>query len=205
MAWAPDYCTRDEMLAYLRIDDDVDDVEIDIAITTASREIDYATRRQFGNVREERVYTAEFDEIRGIWLVNTDDFFLTEDPITIGYDGTDSGTFEDLDMDAFKMRPANADKVGKPFEKFEMRGSSSLRLSYAEDAVAITADWGWESVPTTVQQATMLQANRVLKRRESPMGVAGSPEAGNEMRLLAKVDPDVKLMLKPYYRWWAAA
>jgi len=55
-------------------------------------------------------------------------------------------------------------------------------------------------VPTTVKQATLLQASRVFARREAPFGVAGSPDMGSELRLLEKVDPDVAVMLVPYVR-----
>ena len=50
------------------------------------------------------------------------------------------------------------------------------------------------------QEATLLQASRLAARRDSPFGVAGSPDAGSEMRLLARVDPDVAVALEPYRR-----
>jgi hypothetical protein len=51
----------------------------------------------------------------------------------------------------------------------------------------------------------LLQASRLDFRRVAPAGVAGSPETGSEVRLLARVDPDVAVSLKDYIRWWAAA
>jgi hypothetical protein len=38
MAWAPDYVTDDELKAYLRIGDDVDDDQIALAIAAAARQ-----------------------------------------------------------------------------------------------------------------------------------------------------------------------
>ncbi|NIL59971.1 phage gp6-like head-tail connector protein, partial [Salinispora arenicola] len=71
--------------------------------------------------------------------------------------------------------------------------------------LTITAPWGWPAIPTAVVLATQLQASRLLTRRDSPYGVAGSPQDGSEMRLLARVDPDVEVVLRPYVRhWWAA-
>jgi hypothetical protein len=57
-----------------------------------------------------------------------------------------------------------------------------------------------------VEQATLLQASRFHARRFSPYGVAGSPELGSELRLLAKLDADVELALSKaqLVRWWAA-
>jgi hypothetical protein len=43
-----------------------------------------------------------------------------------------------------------------------------------------------------------MQASRLLSRRDAPFGIAGSPEMGSEMRLLAKLDPDVDLLVQPY-------
>jgi len=42
MAWAPDYITSAQLKAYLRIDDTVDDAQIALAVTAASRAVDRA-------------------------------------------------------------------------------------------------------------------------------------------------------------------
>jgi hypothetical protein len=64
----------------------------------------------------------------------------------------------------------------------------------------VTAVWGWTAVPTSVKQATLLQASRFHKRRHAPFGVAGSPEMGSEIRLLSRVDPDVSVALRDFNR-----
>ena len=66
----------------------------------------------------------------------------------------------------------------------------------------ITANWGWNIIPSAIVNANLIQASRFLKRRDSPFGIAGSPEMGNEMRLLAKLDPDVMLLLQDYRLDW---
>ena len=71
--------------------------------------------------------------------------------------------------------------------------------------LSVTAKFGWPEVPSSIKQATLMQASRFLIRRESPYGVAGSPDAGTEIRLLARLDPDVAVAIRPYYRWWAVA
>ena len=68
----------------------------------------------------------------------------------------------------------------------------------------VTARWGWAAVPSTIKQATLLQASRLLARRDAPFGIAGSPDVGSEIRLLARVDPDVAVAVAPYRRWWGA-
>jgi hypothetical protein len=59
--------------------------------------------------------------------------------------------------------------------------------------------------PAPVKLACMLQASRLVKRRDSPFGVAGSPEFGSELRLLSKLDPDVENLLRPYRIPWTVA
>jgi len=72
--------------------------------------------------------------------------------------------------------------------------------------MVITANpWGWSAVPVPVKEATYLQASRFHSRRDSPYGIAGSPDQGSELRLLSRVDPDVAVSLSDFVRWWAAA
>lgn len=63
---------------------------------------------------------------------------------------------------------------------------------------------GGEEIPSAVKQACLIQASRFFVRRTAPFGVAGSPESGTEIRLLARVDVDVAVILGPYIEWWGA-
>jgi hypothetical protein len=193
MAWAPDYCEDAELKAFVNIDDELDDVQIALAITGASRAIDRAAGRQFGVVdsAEERVYTAEWDRITGLWHVNTDDL-MTATGLAIE---VPAGS-----VTSYRFEPGNAVSKGKPWTRIVVKADSAAKPDGCEDAVSITAQWGWTAVPATIKQATLLQASRILGRRESPFGVAGSPDLGNELRLLAKVDPDVAVLVASYRR-----
>lgn len=62
------------------------------------------------------------------------------------------------------------------------------------DRVRVTARWGWPSVPPSVKQATLLQASRLYRRKDSPEGVAGSSEWG--LVRVPNLDPDVKALLQ---------
>lgn len=198
MAWAPDYATLAAFKSYLRIpaDDVVDDAELALAITTASREIDGDAGRQFGVVAapEAREYEPYWDKGSSTLMVDVDDFQSVTGLVVV-VDGTvvDSGDYVKL--------PRNAAAKGRPWERLRFTELSSGELA------TVTAPWGWTAVPDTVEQGTLIQANRVLVRRNSPMGIAGSPELGNELRLLARMDPDVALALRSgrYVRVWGAA
>jgi hypothetical protein len=191
MVWAPDYVSVAELRDFRSISDSADDALLALAIAAASRAIDRHTNRQFGSVAtaEERTYPAKWDRRRSRWLVETDDFMTTV--------GLEIGGVP-FSADLHRLEPLNAAQLGKPWEAIVLTGSPG-------DESTVEALWGWTAVPDAVKQATLLQASRLASRRKSPYGVAGSPELGSELRLLARVDPDVAVSLGPFIRWWGAA
>ncbi|WP_018587941.1 hypothetical protein [Salinispora arenicola] len=195
--WAPDYVTRARLKDYVSIADPIDDAEVDIAITTASRTVDNHTHRQFGQVAAQaRTYTATYDRHLSVWRIVIDDLGDITG-LTIQAPG---GA-----ITAYSLHPRNALTKGKVYEEIRVPPSSPVTPTGDEGELTITAPWGWPAIPTSVVLATQLQASRLLTRRDSPYGVAGSPQDGSEMRLLARVDPDVEVVLRPYVRhWWAA-
>lgn len=197
MAWAPDYVTTADLKAYLRISDTDDDARVALAITAASRAVDRAVNRQFGLVAapEERTYTARWEKGRCRWVVEIDDL-MTVTGLTIT---TTAG-----EIDGYALQPGNAEFESVPWTRFVVHPDSAVLPDATEDGVTVTAKYGWTTVPVAVQQATLLQASRFFKRQDAPFGVAGSPDLGSELRLLAAVDPDVKVVLGPYTRWWGA-
>jgi hypothetical protein len=184
MAWEPDYVTAEELGEYLRIlpDDDLDAVLLQRSVTTASRAIDKHCRRQFGLVAapEARSYdVAQWTYNQ--WMVNIDDLMDTTGMLIDGEPAV-------LPV----LRPRNAAPRGEPW--------TWLALGTSATEVTVTARWGWTTVPEPVKAACLLQASRLVARRDAPFGIAGSPEAGSEMRLLARIDPDVQVTLENYRR-----
>jgi uncharacterized phiE125 gp8 family phage protein len=201
MAWAPDYVTAAELKAYLRISDTVDDVQIALAITAASRAVDRHTSRQFGLVAapEARTYTSRWDRLRRRYVCDIDDL-MTVTGLTI--------TNTQGPVTGYTLKPGNAPAKGRPWTLLVLDPQPTIHPTpwvTLEDDVTVTARYGWTTVPDPVKQATLLQASRIVARRGAPFGVAGSPDLGNELRLLAKVDVDVAVVLGPYIRWWSAA
>lgn len=192
MPWAPDYATAEELRTYARIEDLDDDVQLALALTDASRAVDEACNRQFGLVAaaEERLYRPWPDYSRGFWCVEVDDFQTTVG-LVVSVDGTAVATFD--------KEPRNADKKGRPWYRIVFTADSEAQPSSCTD-VSVTARWGWTAVPQPIKLATMLQALRFHTDRDAPFGVAGSPDQGSEMRLLAKVHPDVKVSLANFMR-----
>lgn len=205
MAWAPDYATTAELKAFVYIGDSVDDAQLALAITAASRAIDNACGRQFGLISsaEARYYTAQYDRRLCRWYIEVDDF-MTVTGFEVNADLEDDGVYDD-EIDEYQKYPINAAATGVPWTRLNVSQHSSFQPNAREGAVEVTARWGWTTTPTPIKQACLLQASRFVARRNAPFGVAGSPDVGSELRLLANVDPDVRVILSPYVRWWAAA
>lgn len=200
MTWAPDYVTAEDVAGFAHVDDDIDDAQYARAATTASRSIDHECHRQFGRTASEtRLYTPRWSHTRGWWSIETDDFITVTQ---VEVDRLGDGVFEIVDITKFRKlsSDANADKKGRPWERLVIRAAYLPSFTYPHDCIRVTAEYGWASVPVAIEQATLLQASRLASRRDSPMGVAGSPEQGSELRLLAKLDPDVVTSVKDYVR-----
>lgn len=200
MAWAPDYVTLSAMKAYARIADTDDDAQLSVAITAASSAINRCCSRQFGMVDspEARVYTGRYDRhrVRPTWVVDIDDL-ATVTSLSITINGTP--------VTDYKLEQRNAVAKGKVWTLLVLGQNAEAMPDLNNDnEVGITASWGWPSVPSAVQEACFLQAQRFHARRDSPYGIAGSPQDGSEQRLLATVDPDVRVSLSDFVRRWGA-
>lgn len=203
--WAPDYVDLAEAKAYLRIGDTVDDAQITVAISAASRAIDRATNRQFGLVDAPvpRYYTATRNPKTRRWTIDIADL-MTEAGLLVAADLDDDGSYS-YPVDNFDLTPRNAAADGRPWTRIVVHPASTNSPNGQEDAVRVTARFGWTAVPSAIKEACLLQTARMFSRRQAPFGVAGSPELGSEVRLLAKLDPDVAVAVGPFTRWWAVA
>lgn len=192
MTWAPDYVLASDLKAFLKIADTVDDTQVGYAITAASRAVDRYCNRQFGQVAsaEQRQYTVIADTQRGRYVVPIDDL----EDIT-GF----TATFNDAAIATYQLEPFNAVLKGKVYTRVSF-SPSDVTFNGDEGELYLTGKWGWTAFPTAVVEATLLQASRIFNRRTSPYGIAGDLAAGSELRLLAKVDPDVVVILADYKR-----
>ena len=199
MGWAPDYGDSDEAKAWVRVDDSLDDDEIGLIVTSVSRGIDDHCNRQFGvvDVAEQRFYTARWDYERGRWVVDIDDLMTTTNA-AFAVTGVGAVT-------AYTLEPRNAVAKGKPWTRLVVDVDSGVMPTGEEFEMDLTALWGWTAVPSPVRVAWRLQTNRILSRRDSPYGVAGSPQDGSELRLLSRLDPDVAVSLRGLVRSRAVA
>lgn len=202
MAWQPDYATLAELRAYVRIPvgDTLDDADLTLAIGSTSRAVDQYCDRQFGKVDslQARYYTAMWDPRRWRYRVEIDDL-MTSVGVEVSYDDGTLTFPTAVDFTKCRLDPLNAAADGEPWTTLILPENTTAPCGVGD--VEVTATWGWTAVPDEVKQATLIQSARIIKRRDSPFGVAGSPEMGNELRLLSKLDPDVCVLLSSVRKW----
>jgi hypothetical protein len=198
--WAPDYLDQEEAADFLNLGTPSDEEAADLAvfIPAASRAIDRACGRQFGAVEtpQERFYTPRWSRTRGRWMVRIDDLMSTTGLVVTVR--TEDGT--ELGAATYTLEPRNAAADGVPWTDMALLSSSAVLPGGAGDEMGITAEWGWTAFPDVVTAAAKLQLSRFWARRQSPFGIAGSPDQGNELRLLERLDPDVAVMLRSVRR-----
>jgi hypothetical protein len=202
MVWAPVYATTANFRVYLRLPDeaDTDDAIVyEPALETASRLVDKACGRQFGSVTATaRYYTPRWSRTLSQYVADVDDF-MSITSLAVATDTALTQTFSTAVTDFLKW-PVNAAADGEPWT--QLRFGPAATVLETPGSLRVTALWGWTAVPDAIVQATLLQAARIAKRRDAPFGVAGSPDMGNELRLLSKLDPDVALMVSSFRRYW---
>lgn len=187
MPWEPDYVDLDtaggDIQEYLRIDDSADDYWLGLAVSAASRALDRHCRRQFGRTDEveERRYRIRYNRTQDTWVADVDDLMAVDELLVNG-----------APLAAPELYPLNASARQRPWTQLVI--PDDVRATLDRPYVDVTERWGWLSIPDVAEQATAIQAGRVAKRRDALFGVAGSPEAGSEIRLLARLDPDVAVL-----------
>lgn len=130
---------------------------------------------------------------RDRWTLCTDQGFqlpvddigsLTDLVVETSDDGT---TWTTLTIDTdFEVWPENALAYSRPI-------TALLSASDWPARVRVTAKWGWPEVPSQVAEATLRQAARLYKRKDSPQGLADGGELG-QVRV-PNLDPDVQRLL----------
>jgi len=203
MAITNGYATRNQIKAALRIGtaDSIDDDLIDNVAGAASRLIDGYCNRKFWQTgtAESRLFTAEDS-----FYCSIDDVAGTA--ITVQTSNNGDGIFDvTFAVTDYQLEPLNGylDGLTWAFDKVRAVGDflfPTLNSNYGSQAlVKITARFGWPAVPEEVTQATIIQASRIFKRYDSPLGVAGFGDMG-AIRVSRALDPDVAQLVEPYRR-----
>jgi hypothetical protein len=197
------YATKNQVKAALRIGtaDTLDDDLIDNCVGAASRLIDGYCNRRFWQTgtAEARIFQAE------------DSFYCSIDDIagtalTLKSSTQADGTFDlTWSRSDYQLEPLNGNLDGLTWSYDKIRAVGdylfpTVNANYGEQAlVQVTAIFGWPAVPEPVTQATIIQASRIFKRYDSPLGVAGFGDLG-AIRVSRYLDPDMAQLVEPYRR-----
>lgn len=199
MAITNGYATLAEIKTSLRISDTIDDTQLEMAVESASRLIDGYAQRYFYNAgTATRVFASN-----NTFQVYLDD---VQSVSSVAFSSLDNGTFDvSLASTDYQLYPLNnvvGGLSGWPYTEMVLAGNY-LTANYGfvtgsgRANVEITGVWGWSAVPIAIKQAAIIQAARIYKRADSPLGVAGFGDMG-VMRVSSGLDPDVRQLVDPY-------
>jgi hypothetical protein len=203
MAIGDPYVTLAEMKDYLKIKDvevRYDDL-LTNAIYSASRQVELLCSRQFNKTATAtaRIYVPT----NRMWSYVDD--FHTVTGLVIKTDETGDGTFETTWASTdYELYPFGGLQDGMPDWPFnEIRAAASRRFpcyryTSRTARLEVTAQWGWVAVPDPVRMATFAIAAEQFQMKDAPLGVAGSDQFGNVIRVRdVKINRD---RLGPYVK-----
>lgn len=183
MAITNGYATLAQVKAALRITDSVDDTLLEMATESASRAIDSYCNRNFYSTGTavSRDYAAATS-----YVCDIDDLVSITSLVTTDDNGN-STTWAATD---YQLEPLNNVVDGAYTPATRIRAIDNYTFEATPEAtVTVTGVFGWSAVPIEVTQATVIQASRIYKRLDSPLGII-SGELGS-MRIGSRLDPDV--------------
>ncbi len=194
MALTNCYCTLSDLKTSLAIEDIQDDTGLEAAILTASRMVDDYTGRFFYRDGTTAAPVVRYYTAQDWYTCNVDDF------VSLNQIATDDN-FDQLyttiwQSDDYMVEPVNNPRRGWPLSRLLAIDSYIFPYNLPQ-SVKVTAVWGWPSVPAEIAMATKIQASRLFIRRQSPFGIAGTPELGT-VRLSSRLDPDVEALIRPF-------
>lgn len=196
MAITNGYATLSQVKAAIGIAnaDTVDDSLLEMAVESASRQIDSHTERYFYNAGTAVKIFAPLDN----WLCPTEDFISLSKVET-----SEDGESWDTEWAAtdWQAEPLNGRAGGLVTSYTQIRAVEDYLFPYrqGEATTRLTGVWGWSSVPIAVTQATIILASRIFKRLDSPLGII-SGELGS-IRVGYRLDPDVQHLIEPYRKF----
>lgn len=120
--------------------------------------------------------------------------------------GTDGVTFDTTVASTdYILEPSNADVVAAgdtvdphAFWKITAVNGTNFTVDRRFPTMQVTAKFGWSSVPYEVNEACIIKAASLFKRKDSPDGVAGFGQFG--VVRIGRSDPDVLDLLRRFTR-----
>lgn len=177
------------------------------ALEAASRAIDRHTGRKFWLDAEVETRTYRPDDPYLAWV---DDIGSTTG-VVVRTDTTGDGTWATTwDAGDYQLEPLNADVFAStPYAWWRIAAIDDKTFPVREGGnqrrptLQVTARFGWSEIPDEIEQACLLKAAALFKRKDSPNGVQGMGDFG--VVRIGRNDPDVLGLLAPYRKLTVAA
>lgn len=199
MALTNAYCTLAQLRTHLGDDGSTQSTEVlERAINATSRAIDKLCGRRFwvdGSVAT-RVYRPEDSEVAWVNDISTTTGLIIKTDTAA--DGTYATTWASTD---YELQPLNASADGQAYAWWRVHAVDRylFPLTGKVPPLQITAKFGWSAIPDEVEEACLIRAAAIFKRKESIDGVTGFADIG-VIRISSRRDPDVVELLNPFMR-----
>jgi len=188
------YCSLADVKASLRITDTIDDALIENSINSASRLIDQYCNRYFYSSAAGEIRYYQANDGFTCWIDDAQNISSVETAVT------DPTIFDTTwGVGDYQVLPANRTANGGYYPITAITATDNYLFPVWADMalVKVTGQFGWSSVPDPIKFACIIQASRLFKRLESPLGVAGVSDMGI-MRVGSNIDGDVAQLINPF-------
>lgn len=199
MAVTNAYATVAQLRTHLGDTNSTQNLELlERAINATSRAIDKHCGRRFwiDSTVQVRVYRPEFGDLAWVDDIATTTGLVVKTD-TAG-DGTYATTWASTD---YELQPLNADANGQAYcwTRLAAVDRYLFPTSGKVAPLQVTAKFGWSAIPDEVEEACILRAASIFKRRESVDGLAGFGDLG-VVRISTRRDPDVAALLDNFIK-----
>lgn len=198
MAVTNGYCTLPELQQHFgdagsKLDEDL----LSRAINATSRAIDRFCGRRFWQDAsvQAKVYRPRDGDIA--WV----DDISTTTGLIVATDDNGDGTYETTWASTdYQLEPLNANTEAVAYAWWRITAIDRylFPVDSLRSTLQVTARFGWSAVPDEVNEACILRAAAIFKRKEAVFGVAGFGDFG--VVRIGRRDPDVMELLHPYIK-----
>lgn len=171
--------------------------DLERAISATSRAIDRHCGRRFWQDPTAQAKRYRPGDCDAVWV----DDISTTVGLVIATDSDDDGVYEETWASTdYELEPLDADTESTAYAWWRIVAVGDYRFpTYGRRAsLQVTAKFGWSAIPEQVNQACILRAAAIFKRKEAVFGTVGLNGFG-EVRITRK-DPDVVDLLTPFVK-----
>lgn len=195
MAVVAGYCTVAQLRQHFGDEGNLlPEALLERAINATSRAIDKFTGRRFWQDAAVQTKTFRCDDA---YEADVDDI-STSAGLVVATDTTGNGSYATTwSASDYQLEPLNADTDAEAHAWWRITavGTRLFPLHKYRATLQVTAKFGWSELPPEVEEACILRAAAIFKRKEATFGVAGFGEFG--VVRIGRNDVDVVSLLHP--------